>query len=146
MPIWNRARPFQHWMKFRAEAFQDRLTFAADLAQARNRIGGGQAGLARAISREAGEPIGQSGVSKWLGSKGNRPSLEYIAALAALAGIDPGWLAMGELSAAPAPESYLRLPEGRADVPGLTGTFPPANTPRRRIKTPTRKARRASGE
>lgn len=94
-------------MKFQPEEFLDRLNFAAGLAVTRNRIKGGQVGLAKALSKRSGESIGQSGVSKWI-SQGNRPSLEHIAALAHLAGVDPGWLAMGELSAAPAPDVYLR--------------------------------------
>ena len=52
------------------------------------------------------EPLSQSAVSRWM--KGARPELETIAAIAAVLQVDPGWLAFGGLSAAPAPEDPFR--------------------------------------
>lgn len=52
------------------------------------------------------EPLSQSAVSRWM--KGARPELETIAALASVLQVDPGWLAFGELSQAPAPEDPFR--------------------------------------
>lgn len=51
--------------------------------------------------------ISQSAVSRWM--KGSRPDLEVIAAIAETLNVDPGWLAFGELSAAPAPEDPFRV-------------------------------------
>ena len=52
------------------------------------------------------EPLSQSAVSRWM--KGAKPDLETIAAIAEVLQVDPGWLAFGELSRAPAPEDPFR--------------------------------------
>lgn len=85
-------------------ALIDRLSFAFGLAVARHRLQS-QGEMAGLLSEKSGFSVKASAVSRWL--SGSRPSLEHIFALAALAGVDPGWLAMGELSQAPIPESYL---------------------------------------
>jgi hypothetical protein len=89
---------------FDAIALVDRLSFAFGLAVARHRLQS-QGEMAKLLAERSGVTIKASAVSRWLA--GSRPSLEHIVALAALAGVDPGWLAVGDLSQAPIPESYL---------------------------------------
>lgn len=69
---------------------------------------GKQGELAVRLSALTKIDIGQPAVSRW--TSGSRPSMEHLAALADLAGVDAGWLAVGALSEAPVPESYITPP------------------------------------
>jgi len=86
----------------------DRMEFAVGLAITRNRVSRGQLGLSEVLSEVSGFPIKQAAVSRWLSKEApTRPSLEHIVALARLAGIDPGWLALGDLTTAAPPDSWM---------------------------------------
>jgi len=94
--------------RFDPEGFGDRLSFAIGQAINRQRMVK-QEELATRLTELSGLEIKQSAVSRW--TAGSRPSFEHLVALAELAGVDPGWLAMGSLSEAPEPAAYLPLRE-----------------------------------
>ncbi|MDB4871983.1 MAG: hypothetical protein JWL97_2987 [Gemmatimonadales bacterium] len=89
---------------FDLAAFSDRLTFAIGQALNRQRMVK-QEELADRLTELTGIDIKQPAVSRW--TSGSRPSFEHLVVLAYLAGVDPGWLAVGDLSEAPAPAAYL---------------------------------------
>lgn len=89
---------------FDAESFRDRIEFTVSQAINRQRMVK-QDDLAKRLTEMTEIDVKQPAVSRW--TTGSRPSFEHLVALAQLAGVDPGWLAMGELSEAPTPASYL---------------------------------------
>jgi hypothetical protein len=97
---------------FSSRAFQDRLSFAIGQALTRQRFEN-QAQLATRLTDLSGVDIKQSAVSRW--TTGSRPGFEHLVALAELAAVDPGWLAVGSLSKAPEPDAYLPLRESEQE-------------------------------
>lgn len=90
-----------------ANGFATRLFRAWHLLQIRKGGGVTQEWLGRQVGRILGEDlVSQSAVSRWF--KGATPDLDTIAALGRALGVDPGWLAFGELSEAPAPVDVFR--------------------------------------
>ena len=87
-----------------ANGLSERLFQAWYLYQARSGGSRSQIWLADAVSRELklaqGAYFTQASVSRWM--KGTEPNLETIQALGKVLGVNPGWLAFGEL-AAPGP-------------------------------------------
>jgi hypothetical protein len=92
--------------QFRSELL-DRLQFAAGLAATRLRLET-QGDLAEKVGEVMEEGVIQSRMSRWV-TLASDPPLRFYAALARLAGIDPGWLVMGGLSDASVPDAYLPL-------------------------------------
>jgi transcriptional regulator with XRE-family HTH domain len=90
--------------RFDPAGFQDRVAFTVGQALNRQRMVR-QEQLAERLTEMTGIEIKQAAISRW--TTGSRPSFEHLVALAQLAGVDPGWLSVGDLSEAPAPESYL---------------------------------------
>jgi transcriptional regulator with XRE-family HTH domain len=89
---------------FDPAGFVDRLSFTIRQAINRQRMVK-QEELAARLAELSGVEIKQSAISRW--TTGSRPSFEHLVALADLAAVDPGWLAVGGLSEAPAPPAYL---------------------------------------
>lgn len=87
---------------------RERLFAAWYLYQARSGGSKSQEWLAEAVSRKLGlrEPLTQGTVSRWL--KGSEPDLVTIAAIASVLGVDPGWLAFGQLTHAPPPRDPMQ--------------------------------------
>ncbi len=88
--------------------FANRLFRAWYLFQLKKGGSATQEWLGRQVGRMLPDkaPLSQSAVSRWM--KGSRPDLETIASIAHVLQVDPGWLAFGELSGAPAPEDPFR--------------------------------------
>lgn len=72
--------------------------------------------VGREVARYLGlqEAIGQGTVSRWF--RGSIPDLRTIGGLALVLNVDPGWLAFGDLSAAPKPW-WLRGASGGSGAP-----------------------------
>ena len=92
--------------------------------------------LGEAIARQLRRaPFSAATVSQWLSGK-QALSLQVTLALAKLCGVDPGWLAFGEESRAPAPEpperAGKRTPviDEYAGARPVTGTRPKRGRPR----------------
>ncbi len=82
----------------------ERLFFARNFLERQlgQKVTTGQLGQLMA-ERLGRQPFSASSVSQWMSGKQGM-SLEAVRALAELCGLDPGWLAFGEASAAPEPE------------------------------------------
>lgn len=87
---------------------RDRLFRAWYLFQAREGEPRSQGWLAQEVSSllRLEEPLTQGSVSRWF--KGAEPNLKTIVAIAQVLGVDPGWLAFGEISAAPPPADPMQ--------------------------------------
>ncbi len=87
---------------------RDRLFAAWYLYQARQGEQLSQEWLAEAVSKQLGldTPITQGAVSRWL--KGEGPNITTLGALAVVLEVDPGWLAFGAASKAPAPSDPMQ--------------------------------------
>jgi transcriptional regulator with XRE-family HTH domain len=92
----------------------------------------------RLIAQHLGRkrPFGATAVSKWEAGL-QVPAPDVIEAIAALAGVDPGWISHGEKSAAPAPPLLPSGPPPRVEPPRLPDlgsgrgkTRPEAQVPR----------------
>jgi hypothetical protein len=76
------------------------------------------------IGRRVAEGLGRTPayrsqtVGKWL--EGSEPSSEVVAMLARVLDVDPGWLAFGSLSQAPAPKGWTAPPTSAGQGEELT--------------------------
>lgn len=61
--------------------------------------------------------VASSTVSRWEADEKKPEDLDTVLGLAKTLKVDPGWLAFGELSSAPAPPNY----ESRAPIPKSSG-------------------------
>jgi transcriptional regulator with XRE-family HTH domain len=94
-----------------ADDFGQRAFWAHRAAEQRFRRDISQKEIGERVAKRLGEPrpIHQSTAGKWLksGKEGGAvPDVPTIAALALEFAVDPGWLAFGGASRAPAPDGY----------------------------------------
>lgn len=101
------------------QGFAERLEYALRLKELRERRDVGQKEIGKAVGELLGrKPLTQAAVSGW--GKGSEPSFNVTTAIAVFVGVDPGWLAFGEASAAPAPEGWVPAqPAGTDTEPGV---------------------------
>jgi hypothetical protein len=86
--------------------FRDRLTWSWFRYQLLKQEQRSQLWLSGEVSRRLGrEPLSQGTVSRWF--RGAVPDLESMGAVAATLEVDPGWLAFGSQSRAPAPDNPM---------------------------------------
>ena len=87
--------------------FSDRVLWAIqelERVERKRKIENSEIGrrVAEKMGRE--EPYRSQSVGRWL--EESEPGLDVIVGLAEVLGVDPGWLAFGEASKAPAPSGY----------------------------------------
>ncbi len=104
----------------RNKEFKERLTIAWLRYQMLRREEIGQQWLSDEVGRRLNRgPLSQGTISRWF--RGAVPDLESICAVAEALEVDPGWLAFGAASKAPAPNEpilpYFRL-EPQPEEPG----------------------------
>lgn len=89
--------------------FRDRLFTAWHLHHVRTGTTQSQGWLADTVSQHLGlpKPLTQGAISRWFAAD-TEPDLKTIGAVAAILEVDPGWLAFGAASAAPAPSHAER--------------------------------------
>lgn len=68
-----------------------------------------QEALAVLVGERLGRSLTQSAVGRWF--RGSVPDTATISAIASVYGVDPGWLAFGDLSEAPPPGDPEPLPK-----------------------------------
>ena len=96
--------------------FPSRLFWAWSLLQSRLGRSVSQTWLATEMGKELGQgPLSQSTLSGYFTGKFQPTDLDRYIALAKVLGVDPGWLAFGEASAAPAPPNPFPTAESSAD-------------------------------
>lgn len=89
------------------ETFHDRLFQAWSLWQGRHKRKLSQTELGEMVGKAGGEAVSQSTVSDWF--KTVVPSVGVVEYLAKALEVDPGWLAFGPASEAPAPDAPAAL-------------------------------------
>lgn len=99
------------------DSFQGRMLDAMLALWSRERGQVSQREIGERVGARLGrEAFSQAAVSRWF--QGRMPDWEVLLALAEVCGVDPGWLAFGARSAAPAPPNAaarLAEPAPRSD-------------------------------